>query len=140
MNDSFAKIGYIAREDTKKYFDESSARAVEIFAQSSEENKRIVSETMSLVLQDSLRMVKETVASAEKEASGIIAKANEESENIKKEAKVDSERYFNSLISEATQAVDWAMEQYIKQEFTYKNHEDLINSLIEVYINEHRRY
>jgi len=139
MTSSFAKLGYIAREDTKKYFDESSDKAYEMNKQISEDNKKAIVETMEQVLKNSSVLVKETIAEAEKDASKIIENAQFESANIKKEAKEESGKIFLRLIDDSTQAVDWAMEQYLKENYSMKDHEEIIEKLINIYVNEYKK-
>lgn len=139
ISESFGKIGYLAREDTKRYFKESSEKATEIFASSAEKNKEIISETMQKVLNDSAGVVKDVISSAEKDAAKIINEARREAENIKREAEEESNKYFDRIISDAVQAVDWSVEQFVKNNYTVKEHEEIIMRLISIYVDEHRK-
>jgi vacuolar-type H+-ATPase subunit H len=139
ISESFGKIGYLAREDTKRYFKESSDKAIEVFAGAAEKNKEIIGQTMQKVLIDSASVVKESISSAEREASLIITEARKEAVNIKKEAEEESNKYFDKIISDAVQAVDWSVEQFIKDNYSVKEHEDIVRRLINIYVDEHRK-
>jgi len=139
INESFNKIGFIAREDTKKYFDESSQKATDIFQESADANKVIIEETMSKVLKDSSSLIRETISEAEKDASEILTQARFESLNVKRAAQQDANKKFDNLVDSSVQAVDWAMEQFIKEKYSYKEHEEIIKKLIDIYVNEHRK-
>lgn len=139
INESFNKLGFIAREDTKKYFDESSQKATAIYQESAEVNKAIIEETMGRVLKDSSSLVKETISEAEKDASAILTQARFESINIKRTAQEEATKKFENLIDNSVQAVDWAMEQFIKEKYSYKEHEAIIKKLIDIYVNEHKK-
>ncbi len=139
ISESFGKIGYLAREDTKRYFKESSEKATEIFANAAEKNKEVIGLTMQKVLNDSTGVVKEVISGAEKEASKIITEARKEAASIKREAEEESSKYFDKIISDAVQAVDWSVEQFVKNNYTVKEHEDIIRRLISIYVDEHRK-
>jgi F0F1-type ATP synthase membrane subunit b/b' len=139
INESFNKLGFIAREDTKKYFDESSQKATAIYQESADVNKVIIEQTMEKVLKDSSSLVKETITEAEKDAAEILNQARFESINIKRTAQEEAAKKFENLIDDSVQAVDWAMEQFIKEKYSYKEHEEAINKLIDIYVNEHKK-
>jgi len=136
MQESFSKIGYIAREDTKRYFQEAAEQAERVYAGSLDINKTVIIESMKKVLSESSEAMKGTISSSQQEAAQIILSAHRDAESIKNEAKAQSEKYFRQMLGEATKVIDWAMSQYIGEKYTIADHEELIRKQIESYLNE----
>lgn len=139
LNASFAKLGYLAREDVKRYFDEASDQAVDMYRRSAAENQRIVEASMQRVLAQSGQTMRTTLVQAERDAAGIILKANQDARNIVADAQRSSQTYLDQLVDRATEAIEWSMEQYLKEQFSLEQHEDMVKHLITVYLDEHKR-
>lgn len=138
LEGSFAKIGYVAREDTKHYFEESAEKALEVSRIAIDENKKQIEDTMKQALADSGNILRDTLAQAEKQAGEIILQAHRDADNIKKQATQDADKYFKLLIDQSAEAIDWALAQFVKEEMSVKDHEELIGKLVNSYLNDHR--
>ena len=136
LNDSFGKLGYIAREDAKKYFNDASVKAVDLYSQFYEQNQALLKKVMTEALEKSGFIMEDSIAKAQSEASQKIAEAHEVATQIKRAAEKDAEKQVKESISRATRAIEWALEQYVKEEFDIQRHEEVINKLLEVYIDE----
>jgi len=77
LENSFTKLGHIAREDTKKYFNDAAEKAIDIHKNSAEENKKIIEEVTKRAFVDSGNHLKDIFSEAEKEATKIISEAQE---------------------------------------------------------------
>jgi len=138
MDESFAKIGYLAREDTKKYFDQASSDATGIYNEALQKSKTVIEESLNDIISRSQAITEKTIADAQKQASGIILQANEEAEKIKSSAKEGSSKYFDQAVGSAVEAIEWSMTQYIKEKFTLSEHEEIIKKLVDVYVDERK--
>ena len=138
VQDSFNKIGHIAREDTKRYFEEVADSAKQVYAKSLEENKAVLTESMDRVIGNSTAKMKEVISVAEKEAAEIILAAHRDSESIKNDAKAQGEKYLLQVQDEAIKVIDWAMSQFIKDNYSIAEHENIIKKLITSYFDERK--
>ena len=138
MENSFSKIGYIAREDTKKYFDETSRKALEMYQQSTSVNQNIVLSSIQKVVAESNKITEEYIAKAERYRSAILLEANKEAETIKKEAKLEAIKNYEHIVDQSALAIDWALSQYMKENFSISDHEEIIKKLIKIYSDERK--
>jgi vacuolar-type H+-ATPase subunit H len=135
---SFAKLGYVVREDAKKYFDDAATKIVDTNSQFHGQYKQIVEEGTKSALADSGATMQQAIDSAQREASGIIFKAQTDAYNIIASSKNDARKEYQQSLDRSVDAIRWTMEQYVKQEFNIDDHQKIIKQLLEKYVNERR--
>lgn len=139
LTSSFAKLGFVVRQDLQQYFDGAAQKVVEVQAQSSAQNQKLIEDTMQKVLQESGKVMQDTLARAEHQASEIVLKAHQDRQQILEDAKQESNQYMSRLADYSAEALEWAMEQLIKDKVDLHGHEELVQSLVSVYLDEHKR-
>lgn len=138
LNASFAKLGYVTREDAKKYFGDAADKVVDMNSNFSQQYQEMIDSGVRKVLSESGEVMAGSLAQAQQEAGAVILKAQEDARQIMSATKADAEVYYNKALNEAVDAVEWTMEQYVKSHMDVKEHEEVIKRLLETYINERR--
>ena len=139
LHNSFAKLGYITREDAKKYFDEASSKAVEMYSRFYQQNQNMLEEGVRKVLSESGYIMGDSIAKAQKEASEIVLKAHHDARAILEDAKHGAKKQTEQSLDYAVGAIDWSLSQYLKEDFKLAEHERIIKKMLEVYLDEHSR-
>lgn len=138
LDNSFAKLGYLAREDAKKYFGDAADKVVDMNSSFYQQYQKMIEDGVRTVLAQSGEVMEGSLKKAQAEAGQITVKAQADAQGILQTAREDSRRYFDQAVSEAVDAIEWAMEQYIKDHVDVRQHEEIITKLIEAYINERK--
>ena len=94
---------------------------------------------MQKVLAESSQILQQTLSKAEHQASEIVLQAHQDRQRILDDAKQESQQYMGKLTDYSAEALEWAMEQLIKEKVDLSGHEQLVQSLVSVYLNEHKR-
>lgn len=139
LKSSFAKLGFVVRQDLQQHFETAAQKTIEVQQQSSQHNQQLIEQTMQKVLNESSRSMQEILARAEGQASEIVLKAHQDRQRILDDAREESKQYVTRLTDYSTEALEWALEQLVKEKMDLGGHEQLIESLVSVYINEHKR-
>ncbi len=140
LNSAFGKLGYLAREDVKQYFDQAANHALDLYARTAAQNEESIDSSLKRALAESTSIMKGTIAASEKEAATIIAKAHQDAAVIVEDGHRDSEKYRDQLVEYSADAIEWAMSEYMKIEFKLDEHEALIDKLIGIYLDEHHGF
>lgn len=133
---SFGKLGYMVREDAKKYFDDASGKLIDTNQEFKEQYKQIITEGTKAALVDSGKTMELAIAEAQKEASRVLLEAQTNAQRIIAASREQSKKYFYRALNDSVQAIDWTMEQYIGDNFRQSDHEEIIKKLLEAYIRE----
>lgn len=139
LNTSISKLGYVIREDAKKYFDEAAGKLIETNEQFSELYTKIVKEGTTLALNEAGSTMERSLEKSHRAASQIILKAREDSQQILKAAQADAEQHSTHVFEQSSVTIQWVLEQYVKETFSVDQHTDIINKLLDEYINENRQ-
>jgi len=135
---SIAKLGFVIREDAKKYFDEASDKIVKTNQEFQTSYTKIVHDGTISALADAGTVMEKTLQYAHQEAGSIIIKAREDAQNIIAESRNETSSYANQALGKSADTIRWVMEQYTKETFDTNQHQDLIKKLLDEYINEQR--
>ena len=138
INSSFAKLGYVLREDAKKYFDETAEKLVSTNAQLQESYTKIVHDGTMSALSEASQAIEKTLVVAHKDAGDVVLRAREEAQRIVSESRSEADVQLNQALSRSSDAIQWVMGQYVGQTFTSYQHEVIITKLLDEYINENR--
>ncbi len=138
LNSSFAKLGFIIREDAKKYFDEAAGKILDTNQQFQDFYSQIVHDGTKKALSEVGDTLESTLAKAQQQAGDIILQSREDARRIVQAATVESEKQSQRAFDSSTDTIGWVMEQYIKKEYSVKQHTDVIEQLLEEYINDRR--
>lgn len=136
---SFAKLGFVVRQDLQQYFDSAGQKIIEVQAQATQNSQQLLQQTMEKVLADAGETMKQSIAQAEQEAQQVILRAHQDRQRILDDARLESDRHLTRLTDYSTEALEWAMEQLVKEKLDLSGHEELIESLVSVYLDEHKR-
>lgn len=135
---SIAKLGFVIREDAKKYFDEASDKIVDTNQKFQQSYTKIVHDGTMSALADASTVMEKTLSHAQQEAGSVIIKAREDAQNIIAEAHTETTNYTNLALGRSAETIQWVIEQYTKETMSVDQHQDLIKKLLDEYINEHR--
>jgi F0F1-type ATP synthase membrane subunit b/b' len=138
INSSIAKLGYVIREDAKKYFDEAAHSIVETNEQFQEQYVGIVRDGTKSALSDASTVMEGTLAKAQQDAGTVILQAREEARRIVEAARAEAGTYKQQALDQSTATIQWVMEQYAGQAITVEQHEALIKTLVDQYTYENR--
>lgn len=139
LNSSFAKLGFLVREDAKKYFDDAADKIVDTNEQFQGMYKKIVEEGTRSVLAESSSVTERVVADAHAQANDVILSARTDSQRIVQEAQKEAEEYAQKTLNQTGDAIGWVMSQYLGEVYSVADHEALIEKQVKMYVNEHRR-
>jgi cell division septum initiation protein DivIVA len=138
MNASFAKLGYLIREDAKKYFDEAADKIVDTNQQFQTTYTNIVHKGTQSALQDVSSVMKDAVVSAQQDAGSIIIEARKQAQDILIAAQGEAKEYKQRALEQSAQTLEWVIGQYVGKTYTDEQHIELIRSLLQEYISENR--
>ncbi|MCA9335121.1 hypothetical protein KC953_03180 [Candidatus Saccharibacteria bacterium] len=138
LNSSFAKLGFLVREDAKKYFDDAAGKIVDTNEQFQDMYKKIVEDGTRAVLAESSLITEKVIADAHARANTVVLSARTDAQQImlaaQKEANIQSEQ----TLQQAGNAIGWVMSQYLGEVYSVAEHEALIEKLVKTYVNEHK--
>lgn len=139
INGSFAKLGFIVREDAKKYFDDASAKIVESNEQFQGVYQRAIAKATQDVMTDSGVVMERALTDAQLRAGRVVLQAQSDAQNIIAEAKKQAQKEYDIALKRSVDTISWTMEQYLKEHFDASQHEDRIQKIITSYVNENRK-
>ena len=82
LNSSFAKLGFIIREDAKKYFDEAAGKILDTNQQFQDFYSQIVHDGTKKALSEVGDTLESTLAKAQQQAGDIILQSREDARRI----------------------------------------------------------
>lgn len=138
LNSAIAKLGYVIREDAKKYFDEAAEKIIDTNGQFQKLYTKIVRDGTASALNDAGTVMEQTFEKAHGEAEAVVVKARDDARRILTAAQTETVTYVSRALGQSADTIQWVMEQYIKETYSVDQHRDLINKLLEEYINENR--
>lgn len=139
LNASFSKLGFIIREDAKKYFDEASTKIVDTNLEFRADYVDIVQEGTKGALSQTAHNIEGSIVAAQQEANNIILRARDDARRINVEARKMAVDEMSKSLENAADTLAWVMEQYVHETFTLDQHKHLINRLVNEYINEYNQ-
>lgn len=138
LSASFSKLGFLVREDAKKYFDEASAKVVDTNLQMRESYVDIVEEATKGALSQTAHTIEGSIVSAQQEANQIILRARDDARRINIEARKMAVDEMSRSLVYAADTIAWVMERYVRETFSVGQHKRLIDKLVDEYLNEYR--
>lgn len=139
LNTSFAKLGFIVREDAKKYFDDASEKIVATNEQFHDMYEAIVQEGTKKALIESGVVMEKAIIDAQREAGKIVLSAQSDAQAIISSAKTEADNHMDQALNRTADTISWVMTQYIKEQYTVAEHQALIEKLVRTYVDEHRK-
>lgn len=138
LNASFAKLGYVIREDAKKYFDDAASKIIDTNEQFHSSYTQIVHEGTESALSDTSLVMERTLAAAHEDAGKVIQAARDDAQRITLAARQNADAHVKQELDRSADTIEWVMEQYVGDTLDRAHHEEIINKLLEEYVNEHR--
>lgn len=139
INASFAKLGFIMREDAKKYFEDAANKIVETNEQFQQNYQKIVEDGTRAVLQESTSLTEKAIADAHVRANEIVLRARTDAQQIIKGAELEANQHAEKTLQRTGDAIGWVMSQYLGEVYSTEAHEALIEQQVRKYVNEHRK-
>ena len=131
---SFSKLSYIIREDSKKYFASSSQKVAEIQSGFADQIKMLVRESLADIITDQQNIVSKVIIDAKKEADQMTEKAKKERDQIIEQAKKSGDEARSKIIENTTYIIEHVMADYIGSKFKLEDHEKVIEKSIDNYL------
>ena len=124
-NQGITKIGYVMREDSRKYFE-----AIEIVAKSIQEryakgNRDLIQEAIQEVMNKQGEVVADNIARASAKGDAIIQRANQEAKMIISEAQTEKEKVLDRIMSQSTYIMEKSISNFIQDNFTVEQQQDI---------------
>lgn len=138
LNSSFAKLGFLVREDAKKYFDDAADKIVDTNEQFQQTYKKIVEDGTRAVLAESSTITERVLIDAHGQANKIVLTARTDAQQILQAAQKDAGLHAQRTLQQTGDAIGWVMSQYLGEVYTVAEHEELIEKLVKMYVDEHR--
>ncbi len=139
LNASFAKLGFVVREDAKRYFDEAAAKTVDMNLTFREQYVGIVEEGTANALGHTAQTIEGSIVAAQAEANQIILRARDDARRINVEARKMAVDEMSRSLENAADTIAWVMEHYIHETFTVEQHKHVIDRLVDEYLNEYQK-
>ena len=136
LDSSFAKLGFVIREDSKHYFENSSDKYQVMQQNFFQQNKAVIKEAIGEILVEQNSTLEKQLEDASQKANQIIAEAQKEAENIKLSMGQEKKRIVQSAANEACQIIERAFSDFIHESFSLKEHEKIIQKLIDEHLND----
>lgn len=131
LEGSIAKLGFVIREDAKKYFDEAAHAVVGVNEDFQSQNSRVIREGTKAALEDAGSIMERSISEAQHSAVAVVLEAREEAMRIVEQAKRETDTYKQRALDQSTATIQWTLEQYMAQKFTVEQHEMLIKKLLD---------
>lgn len=135
---SFAKLGFLMREDAKKYFDDAAVKIVDTNEEFQEMYQKIVENGTKEALKDASTIMRTVISNAHEESAKTVLKAQTDAANIISSAEKEASEKKRQIIEQAVETIRWTLNEYVAETFTVEQHEELINKLLQGYIDEQR--
>ena len=100
LENSFSKLGYIIREDSKKFFLNSEEKNQNMQEANFSDNKNIVKQAVEEILDEQKKQVTITYIETQKQAEKILTEARGKADQIISQAKKDSQDIFERVMGE----------------------------------------
>jgi F0F1-type ATP synthase membrane subunit b/b' len=139
INQSFAKLGFIVREDAKKYFDDASEKLIDTNKKLQDLYQEVVEVGTKRVLDESGTIMEKSISEAQNKAGQVIVGAQTDAQNILNAAKVQANKEYERALERSVDTINWTMQQYLRERFDAAEHEHLIKQIVTSYSNEHRK-
>ncbi len=139
ISESMAKLGFVIREDAKKYFDDASQKLIDTNQGFQEQYTQIVATGTKSALSEAGNVMEGALSKAQQDAGSVILQAREEARRIIQAAQNDATQYSDKALNQATATIHWVMEEYTKRAISLDEHRDIVITLLEQYINENRK-
>lgn len=138
LNASFAKLGFLVREDAKKYFDDAADKIIDTNEQFEQMYKKIIEEGTHAALSSSSAITEKVVMDAHGRANEVVLSARIDAQRILQAAQKEANLHAEQTLQRTGDVVEWVMSQYLGEVYSAKEHEALIEKLVRTYINEHK--
>lgn len=139
LNTSFAKLGFVVREDAKKYFDDAASKIVDTNEGFQREYQKIVEDGTKTALTETGAIMERSLAQAHDEAGKIVLRARTDAQQIIQAARDDAANQSEKMLQRSGDAISWVLSQYIGKAYSTSEHEALIEEQIKRYVDEHRQ-
>ena len=139
LNVSFGKLGFLVREDAKKYFDDAAEKLVDTNEQFQERYKKIVEEGTKTALAEKSMVTEKILVDAHSKANTIILTARTDAQQIIQAAHKEADEHAEKTLQRTGGAIAWVLSQYLHETYTVEQHEQLIEKQVRMYVDEHRQ-
>lgn len=139
LHNSFGKLGFVVREDAKKYFEDAAIKIVDTNQKFREEYRQIVKEGTTGALQDSGVAMEKALSDAHNEAGQIILQARQNAQAIVASARTQAIKQYHDSINQSIEAMDWTLTQFVDSSVSAAQHREIIEKLLKKYIDENRQ-
>ena len=136
---SFAKLGFVMRQDAKQYFDDAAAKIVDSNEHFQEIYQKAIADATQKVLVDSGVVMERALSEAHVKAGKVILQAQSDAQNIIAAAKSQADEEYDAALKRAVDTMGWTLEQYLKEKVDLHHHEMIIQKMLNAYINENRK-
>lgn len=138
LNNSFAKLGYLNREDAKLYFGQAADKVADMNSSFSQQYQKMIEEGVRKALSASGDVMEGSLLKAQQDAGTVLLRAQQDAVQIVASTKEDADHYYSRAIAEAVDTLEWTLEQYLKTHMDVKQHEAVIDELLKAYVHERR--
>jgi len=119
------KIGFVLREDTKKYLDTIAAVAKSTQEQFAEGNRELIKKAIDDVINVQGDLIAGNMAKADERIDQMMKQASMEAEQIVKQANTEKERIVDKLMSQSVYIMEKSIGAYIQDHFTLEQQQDV---------------
>lgn len=133
---SFSKLSFVIREDSKKYFSKSSTEVTAIQEGYAESTKEIIKQAMNEIINNQQDIIDKVVTEANNQAEQIINKTKEERDRIILEANQQAQVAKDKTLEDASYIIENILTEYTNTQFSINDHEQIIAKSIENYLKK----
>ncbi|MFZ2544371.1 MAG: hypothetical protein WAW80_00100 [Candidatus Saccharimonadales bacterium] len=139
LSASFGKLGFLVREDAKKYFDDASNKIVDTNGQFQQAYQKIVEDGTRVALAEKGMITEKILVDAHNRANEIILSARTDAQQIIQASQKDADEHSEKMLQQTGSAIAWVLSQYLHETYTTEQHEKLIEKQVRMYIDEQRK-
>lgn len=131
IDNSFSKLGYIIREDSKKYFDEVGAKILLDKKGAEAENKRIITEALIQAMTSQNSQSSKIIEQTNNDIQQTISQARQTAQDIIKQAEDQAVEINEKVMKKMVLIVEKALTEYVDQNFSEADREKSVMASLE---------
>lgn len=125
IDKSFTKLGFIIREDSKKYFEEVSGKILADNKVAEEINKKMITEALIQAVASQNSQATKIIEQTNVQTQEVISRAQRTAEGIVKQADAQSLEINKKIMEKMSLIVEEAVSEYVDQHYSKADQEKL---------------
>ncbi|HUD21058.1 MAG TPA: hypothetical protein VMQ44_03275 [Candidatus Saccharimonadales bacterium] len=130
LDNSFSKIGYVIREDAKKFFTDAEEKHLELQKNYLSSNKETVKAAVEEILEEQKKQTSQAYLEAQKLTEKMLGEAREKADRIVSLAETESQNISQRTMEKSAYVIESVLAEFVKESFTAKDHDKVIKRIL----------